>query len=64
MISGRHLSGSMRSVSPSRSLPALAARILGTDRRGLDPGAVITGAGLSLVVDDADIPTAVRDVTG
>jgi NADPH2:quinone reductase len=42
----------------------IGARIIGTDRRAPRPGAAITGAGMSLIADTADIAATVRDATG
>jgi NADPH:quinone reductase len=42
----------------------IGARIIGTDRTQPRPGAAIVEAGLSIVADGADIPTAVRQATG
>jgi NADPH:quinone reductase len=41
----------------------LGARVIGTDRKSPRPGAAIAEAGLSLIVDGADIPAAVRGAT-
>ncbi len=41
----------------------VGARIIGTDRRAPRPDAAITRIGLSLRVDNADLPAAVRDAT-
>ncbi|WP_428538825.1 quinone oxidoreductase family protein [Rhodopila sp.] len=42
----------------------IGARIIGTDRRQPRPGASITETGTCLIADAADIPEALRDVTG
>jgi NADPH:quinone reductase-like Zn-dependent oxidoreductase len=42
----------------------IGATIIGTDRRPPRPGAAISQAGRSLIADGADIPAAVRHVTG
>ena len=41
----------------------IGARVIGVDRRGPRPGSAISRVGLSLVVDGAAIPAAVREAT-
>jgi NADPH2:quinone reductase len=42
----------------------IGTRIIGTDRRAPRPGAAILDAGVSLVVEAAEIPASVRQATG